>query len=101
MAKAHPHVEGLHYVRDVVVQEVVTELGESTSNRWIEGVPEASAINGGDTIGLGLLVDDVSASVVQHICTPQLLHQGPILMRLALCAYFLPRKEYPLMRLDT
>ena len=64
-------------VRGVVVQEVVTELGESRSGRWIGGVPEASATNGRDTIGLGLLVDDASAGVVQHMCAPQLLHQGP------------------------
>ena len=67
----------LHYVREVIVQEVVTELGESRSGKWIGGVPKTSATNGRDTIGLGPLVDDASASVVQHICAPQLLHPGP------------------------
>ena len=82
----------LNLVRDVVVQEVVTELGESRGSRWIEGVPEASATNGRDTIGLGLFVDDAIASVVQHVCKPQLLDQGPTLMRFALHAYCLPKK---------
>ena len=67
----------LHYVRGVVVRKVVTELGESRSGRWIEGIPEVSATDGRDIIGLGFLVDNASASVVQHICAPQLLHQGP------------------------
>ncbi len=46
-----------------------------------------------DTTGLGLLVDDASASVLQPICTPQLLDQSPTLMRLALHTYRLPKKS--------
>ena len=56
----------------------------------VAGLPGSASMksvvhqNGRDAVGLGLHVDDASARIVQHIYAPQLLHQGPTLMRLAL-----------------